>query len=97
MDRIREGVDSVLSGLTDRGDGAVNALAGQGEAALGEATTQGEAALGKATTQGEGVANDLVGEAQAGGPLDQMVGDAAQDPGGLVDAAGDLVRKVTGG
>ena len=86
MDRIRDGVDSVLGGLTDRGDGAVNDLAGQGEAALGEATTQGE-----------GLATDLVGEAQGVGSLDRVVGDAAQDPGGLVETAGNLVRKVTGG
>ena len=86
MDRIREGVDSVLGGLTERGDGAVNDLAGHGEAAVGDAATQGE-----------GLATDLAGEARSVGPLDQVVGDDAQNPGGLVEKAGDLVRKVTGG
>ncbi len=86
MDRIREGVDGVLGGLTDRKDDAVSDLAGHGEAAVGEEATRGE-----------GLATDLAGEAQPGGPLDRVVGDAAQDPGGLVEAAGDLVRKVTGG
>ena len=57
----------------------------------------GEAAVGDAATQGEGIATDLAGEARSVGPLDQVVGDAAQDPGGLVEKAGDLVRKVTGG
>ena len=86
MDRIRDGVDSILGGLTDHGDGVANDLAGRGEAAVGDAATQGE-----------GPATDLAGQAQGLGPLDQVVGDAAQDPGGLVEKAGDLVRKVTGG
>ena len=86
MDRIREGIDGVLGGLTDRKDDAVNDLAGHGEAAVGDVATQGE-----------GLATDLGGEGQALGPLDRVVGDAAPDPGGLVEKAGDLVRKVTGG
>ncbi len=86
MDRIREGVDSILGELTDRGDGVVNDLTGEAQAAAGDAATQGE-----------GLATDLASEAQALGPLDQAVGDAAQDPGGLIGAAGDLLRKVTGG
>ena len=88
MDRIREGIDGVLGGLTDRGDGAVNDLAGRGEAVVGDAAAQGQ-----------GLGTDLVGEAQAWteGPLDQVVGDAVQDRGGLAEAAGDLLWKVTGG